>query len=73
MANATERRSTNGGDFGPAMRAEVFDKLRELMNAADCYNEAIESGSTREISDAVCLGLEAMCQFARAKKRLQAP
>jgi hypothetical protein len=36
------------------MRAEVFDKLRELMNAADCYNEA-------------------MCQFARAKKRLQAP
>jgi hypothetical protein len=73
QARTSQARAAADSDFGPAMRAEVFARLRDLMNAADCYNEAIESGSTREISDAVCLGLEAMCQFARAKKRLQAP
>jgi hypothetical protein len=71
MANATERRNIDGVDFGPSMRAEVFARLRDLMNCAEVYNEALESGSTTTIANAVCEGLEAMCQFARAKKRLQ--
>jgi hypothetical protein len=59
------------GGFGPAMRAEVFARLLDLMDRAVEYNESLESGSTEKIANAVCDGLEAMCQFARAKKRLQ--
>jgi hypothetical protein len=71
MASATERRNIDGVDFGPSMRADVFDKLRVLMDRAVEYNESLESGSTEKIANAVCDGLEAMCLFARAKKRLQ--
>lgn len=54
------------------MRREVFDKLRELMNASDAYFAAVnENKSAIDVSNAVCAGLAAMCEFSRAKARLQ--
>ena len=54
------------------MRREVFDKLRELMNASDRYFEAVNKAhpETCEVEDAVCAGLAAMCEFSRAKARI---
>ena len=51
------------------MRREVFDKLRELMNASDAYFAAINKPqpNTTDVSNAVCAGLAAMCEFSRAK------
>ena len=68
--NGTERR--NDADPEAAMRREVFDKLRELMEASDAYFAAINrpQPSAIDVSNAVCAGLAAMCEFSRAKARI---
>lgn len=67
--NGTERR--NDADPEAAMRREVFDKLRELMNASDAYFAAVnENKSAIVVNDAICAGLAAMCEFSRAKARI---